>query len=383
MNAYEIWKQYKFLVSTYNTQMMLSDIKMIPHLHGDDLIDVLERLTIHKDINHVNCNAMVGKLEPYICTIPIKNIIELKSQPDLYFNATNPSIIPNPEVPDEFIINVRHVNYHCDEKNKYHCNDPKEQKVHTKAYLYFMDKTLATTKKVILLTDRTEFVKFPSTVEDLEDVRLFVRNKYDIWCTATSRQYFSNTTPQIILSQINYPDKTIVGGIRLIAHDYNIQNDVQKNWLPFIDKQEKLKCIFGFGPQCIIYNIDELTGRCTVAHSYPTNLSFQQNRGGSAPIPFTITNTNVAYMCTVHFAYDQAHVRRKYFHRFIFMNSEYKPVYISRSFTFFKEHDIEFILSCCIASPTSLFFGVGRNDVKAYIMEVSNDSIRDIPRYDI
>jgi len=387
--AYSVWKSQKTTsLSSYNVQNILCDIKMIPVLsdmdHKEELIDILERLTIHKDVNATNCNIMVGKLEPYITVLPHMKKVCLSSQPVQHFNATNPYILSNPEIPDEYIINVRHVNYHCDERNQYHCNNPKESTVHTKNFLYFMDSKLETVKKVIPLKDMTEFVKFPSSVEDLEDLRLFVRDNSYLWCTATSRQILATTVPQIILGHINYPQKIISGGIRLLAHNQNLQDITQKNWLPFVDDNTgDIKCIFSFGPSCIIYNIDELTGRCSMAESYPTPFSFQQARGGSPPVPFQIPGTDVAYIATVHFAYDQPNIRRRYFHRFVFLNGNYKPLSITRSFTFFEPHGIEFVISCCKASPTSMYIGVGQNDVKAYIIEVSNETIQGLVRYNV
>jgi len=368
--------------SSYDTSFILLDNKYSSFIPDKDS---LERLTIHKDINHQNCNSKVEKLIPLINKLPIKQEWKIPSQKIKDYNATNPSIIVNPDNSDEYILNVRHVNYHCDEKNQYHCNNSKETIVHTKNIIYICDKDkFDEPKKTILLTDNTEFIKYPSPVQDLEDIRLVVRNTNEIWCSATSREYLPSTTPQIILSEIKWPQKQINYGLRLIAHDPQLTEIVQKNWLPFMDKSSnQLRFIYSFGPKMIIYGIDEFTGKCFVDKSYDTYLSFQQARGGSSPIPFSIKGTNVAFICSVHFAFDKTDIRRKYFHRFIMLDQHYKPLFITESWYLLDPHSIEFVISACVASPESIYLGVGHNDVEAYIMEINNSDIEALKRYSI
>ena len=380
--AYNFWKSnpptYYSIGSTslagYDTTKILLDTKWVSICTSiqklDECVDALERLTIHKATQYTHCNTFVGKLESYIKVLPHKKLIQLPSQPIQYFKSTNPFIIRNKET-DEFLINVRHVNYYCDLQNQYHCNKPGETIVHTKNFLYFMDKELSLPpKKVMELRDHTTFCKFPSPVQDLEDVRLVYREQQRLWCTATSREILSSTSPQIVLCEVNYPDKEIKNGLRLLCHDSGMVDNVQKNWLPFTHpSNNKLMLLYSTGPNLIIYEMDEWTGKCQPYIEHPTYCSFQQTRGGSPPIPFNIPKTPVAWLYTVHYAYDRPNIRRIYFHRFIFLSETFEPLFASESFTLFEEHAIEFVLSACeSASGDSIYLGVGRNDVEAYII---------------
>jgi hypothetical protein len=388
--AYTYWKEtipdFTLSLKHYDTTHTLLDTKWISLCESlkksEESHFALERLTIHQGIKYQHCNTFVGKLEPLIRVLPSLRILELPAQPIRFFGATNPFIIPNKET-NGFIINVRHVNYHCDEKNQYHCNDPKETIVHTKNILYFMDKELSLPpKKVIELVDRTEFCAFPSPVQDLEDVRLVYREQGRLWCTATSRECMASTMPQIVLSEVNYIDKSIRYGLRLLSHEPEAVNNVQKNWLPFTHPTTgQLLMLYSTGPTFVIEEVDELTGQCNPKVSIPTPCSFQQGRGGSPPILFTIPGTSVAWMYTVHYAYDQPNIRRKYFHRCVFLDQALEPLFITESFTFFKEHAIEFVLSACEADDQSIYFGVGKNDVNAFIIQVRKETLWDLKRF--
>ena len=375
-------------VTLYTSQNMLMDTKLVNYCSSINQLNKakssMERLTIHKDINHNNCNLTVGKMLPYITKLPIKITWKIEPLDIPYFKATNPSIILNPENENELLINVRHVNYYCTEQNQYICNKSGETIVHTKNAIYVVNKDLPSfPKKTFLLEDHTDFVKYPSPVQDLEDIRLVARGN-EIWASCTSRECLADTTPQIMLTQVIWPKKEIIGGLRLLSPDPAAQNVVQKNWLPFIDHRDnELKFIYSFGPNMLIIQPDEFTGLCKVVHSYPTGLSFQQSRGGSPPIVFKLkSDPTIEFMCIVHFAYDQPNIRRKYFHRFIFMDKNYKPVSISEGWFLFEPHSIEFVISA-VALNESIYIGTGRNDVDSYVLEIDNSEIEKLKRWSI
>jgi hypothetical protein len=174
------------------------------------------------------------------------------------------------------------------------------------------------------------------------------------------------------------------GGTRLIIPDNNLVNNTQKNWLPFIDQKTLSLCsVFCTGPTLCITQIDDITGLALPFKQYKTNLSFHQTRGGSPIVPFEFESFH--YMYTVHCSFDQPNIRRKYLHRFVFLGKDYEPLAISESFFIFGDSpsDIEFIISCTVnrKNPNVYLFGVGRNDVEAWIVSINKDDILRLKKY--
>lgn len=364
----------------YDKQCFLVDLKDANTRSAEECRSALERLTMIDDITLSYRCDMIIKLKPFVRPLVEKR--RLYKLPNIslpFYNVTNPYIMVDPSTSNSYIINARHVNYHCNEQNEYHCNDPSEKIVHTKNVLYYMKDLNAAPDKTVLLSDHTQYVKYPSPVMDLEDIRLFVRNNGSIWCTATSRECLPSTKPQIMLCSV-HPDKGEVShGLRLLSPVSTDINETQKNWLPFIDDNDgMLSCIYSSGNKMLICAVDDVTGQCMVKYMYDTNLSFQQVRGGSPPCRFLHRSIpNVRYIYFVHYTHDQPNKRREYYHRIIYLGDKYKPLYISDTFTLLDTPGIEFVISCCpcVHDSSSVMIGFGVNDVQAYILQVSIEDI--------
>lgn len=363
----------------------LSQLDMLPMIKNQEDKNNLEILCMLNDVQPQNRIKFLQKLIPLVPQLSTKRLIELPGHDLPFYKPTNPSIISNPDVPGEFIVNVRHVNYHCNEQNEYHCNNSDEKIVHTKQVLYFLDKNL-NIKRKLPLTESTSFLRYPSPVQDLEDLRFASMNTTNsLVATCTSREYMANTMPQQMLVTVRLESKQITGGTRLLCHLENQQGACQKNWLPFFHHQTKQLCaIYANGPSFIVYDLNIITGKPTVMYDYPTRLAFDYVRGGSPPVPFMHNRLpTVSFIVAIHYAYDQPRIRRIYFHRFLFLDEAYKPVAITESFTLLRPHSIEFILSMVPSGHHSVYIGFGHNDVEAYIAEVDDKVISELVYYDI
>lgn len=371
-------------LTKYDKVCFLTDIKDAKTRSATQCKSALERLTMIYDITSNYQRDMIGTLRSVVQPLQHLALYKLPSIGIRHLTVTNPSIIVDPSFGDRYIINARHVNYHCNEKNEYHCNDPKEKIVHTTNVLYYMKDLSKPPDKIVVLKDHTQFVKYPSPVQDLEDVRLFVRRDDSVWCTATSRECLPSTSPQILLCSVHPDSADISDGLRLLSPVVSEVEGSQKNWLPFLDEYDgTLSCIYATGKNMLVCAINEITGQCDVKYMYDTNLSFQQARGGSSPCVYRHRLLPmVHFIYFVHYAYDQPGLRREYYHRIVYLGEKYKPLYISHTFTMMNQRGIEFVLSCCpcVTDSASLMVGFGVNDVEAYIMQVSMDSIAALPK---
>lgn len=384
----QIEPKYKELENTtmisYNEESRLADVQWVNLQANQNQAkkcrSALERLILTNSIHWqkaVPCKAILENLAP---ALQVSRRLKFADIGISDYKPTNPSIVASPIVPGEWWVNVRYVNYHCNEKNEYHCNNPNEKVVHTKSVFYAISKTFQTTCTFIW-EDKTTFLKWPSPVMDLEDVRIVTRGN-ELLCTATSREVLASTEPQIVLCKMNIQTRKITGGLRLIAPKLDEQYVCQKNWLPFVDSTGSLCVVYTFGPMFQILEVDEITGQCTVKHEFPTGLRFQDVRGGSAPVPMKFRN-QAGYICTVHYAYDQPNVRRHYLHRFIWLDMQYRPKYVSQSWTLHGAPlGIEFVMSA-VASGDSILLSYGKNDIEAYLAEVAVSTICDLEYFAI
>src|SRR5690606_2381703 len=100
-------------------------------------------------------------------------------------------------------------------------------------------------------------------------------------------------------------------------------------------------------------------GKTTIEKTWPTHIAMDAVRGGAPPVPWGTDQ----YLTVVHTALqNDPKVRRKYFHRFVIHDAEYRPIAISQQWNFSgAAFDAEFVISCVRASPDSYYLGYGQN----------------------
>ncbi len=276
------------------------------------------------------------------------------------WNLCNPAILMGGEY-----MTVRSVNYKLDTTNgKYHPGT--NGKVNTRTYILDNNNS----RRYILQEAENAQVptKFPSSVEDYEDVRMFFcqGNWYGI---ATSREMNAKTTPEMVLlhflPETNLPPHRIHKVVRLRGHE---DHKTQKNWMPFVHNDQPL-LVYMCEPLTILQpNLE--TGQVTITQMTPNPWWCPKHyRGGSGGVAWQDGFLFLVHEVAFPYADDD---RRVYTHRFIFLSrseDQWCITRISQPFWFFHK-GVEFVVGMARTSDTTLEIGVGKNDCEAWIVSV-------------
>ena len=301
--------------------------------------------------------------------------------------ASSPCIVPNPDDPEGFLVSVRHVNYEFLPNNRYpilpayQASVPAALKdcVRTKNVLHVCTKDL-TLLQTVPLEDKTTFLKWPSSVLDLEDLRLFSLPDGMLLGLAASREVLVSTQPQCVLVHVDAPGKAVRDGVRLLAPKAEETELCQKNWLPVALPDGMPGALYLLGPEAILVAINPVTGVCDPVRSWTTGLASHAVRGGAAPVPWE----HGLFIAVVHTSLQEQGVRRRYVHRFLLLAEDYRPLALSEHWNFSGQAlHAEFVISCVRASESTYYLGYGENDGVSKVAEVAVDVIKDLHWYKV
>lgn len=149
-------------------------------------------------------------------------------------------------------------------------------------------------------------------------------------------------------------------------------NRCEKNWLPFIDPQGKLKLIYSYDP-FVIFSPDFDTGECDAAYIDQPEYDFTSFRGSAAPIPF-----DNGYLMIIHEVVHYPDFSRCYLHRFVSLDSQFVIQKVSKPFVF-QHQGVEFCLSMTIDhAGKDLIIPIGIEDREIYLTFVDLDTVRSL-----
>ena len=348
----------------------------------------LQRLLLSHRVSWEVSQTLQKSALPFVLMLPTVRTVVFEPSAGPGYVASSPFVIPNPDDPKGFLVNVRHVNYRFTEDNQYPllpdyvATAPTSTRkcVRTRNVIHVCASDLTTLKKEVL-EDHTSLFRWPSPVLDLEDLRLVALPSGALVGIAASREVVVSTLPQPVLVSVSWPKKECTGGVRLRPHTLDLEAVPQKNWLPFWCNQTKrLLAFYAYGPEAIIYVIEPNTGTCTVDKTWTTGLAMHAARGGAPPVQWE----DGLFLSVIHTSLQAQGVRRKYFHRFVLHAADYQPLAISQQWNFSgTAYDAEFVISCARASESTYYLGYGQNDGVSKVAEVSSDTIKGLWWYKI
>ena len=262
------------------------------------------------------------------------------------YQVSSCSIIP---YNDQYIMNTRYVNYSIDPHGSYIMRSP-DGNVKTKNGMTMLNKSYYPLENTMM---KEEYKTYPSNIEGLEDVRLFVC-KDKIHFTASSK------------------NATNDGRIHIVMGEYDIQNvkmhtisvikppkesECEKNWI-FVPG-DTFQFIYGWYPMQIgsVTRSDTKsdTDTLTIHTTFKTPPIFSRFRGSSG-----ICEYDGKYWCVVHFV--RYSTPRVYYHCVIQLNHNMKPLKYSLPFVF-RKHAIEYCLGFHIKNSVACFiFSQNDND---------------------
>jgi len=151
--------------------------------------------------------------------------------------------------------------------------------------------------------------------------------------------------------------------------------ETQKNWLGFMH-QGALHYIYNFSP----FKVCDASGKVKVQVNWDGPLTLKEYRGSAGPVAWS--GPNEAYLCVMHKVYigDEG---RRYYHRFMTLDSELRPSRVS-CFVRMTHERVEYWSGMCPSlEGDSYWITYGTRDSEAYIAEMTKSSIENLLMYDM
>lgn len=291
------------------------------------------------------------------------DLIKIAPAMEAFERPCNPSIL---RLRDGYLMSCRAVSYEVDPYQRYHSTSP---------------DGLYRTRTAFLKTDRAlgfKWQRFMSgepeplratLVRGFEDARIF-RFNGGLAALATSQEHHPSGLIQMSLLLL---DRTG----RILHHKplWGFGDElVQKNWLPFVDRDGGLRALYSYEPT-VVLAIDSETGKCTAACTRSSGRGLTGWRGSAGPIGLP-DEQGGGWLAVVHQALMLG--RRYYLHRFVRFDRDWNLVAVSRPF-YMLRRGIEFVCGLCLAhGGDHLLLSFGVNDGEAWLLRKPLNVVLDL-----
>lgn len=281
------------------------------------------------------------------------------------FRMMNTSMVYN-ETTGTISMMVRAVNYEKKNRSFELLSGSQDKVFISKNYFIEMD----TTYRMLSFCEVQDRSRLPiymsSPFHGYEDARLFQYN--DKWMfTATYSQLRSYFLPTMVLCTLD-GDRAITSVLPLKCQD---QRCIQKNWLPFVDRQGRLLVIYKMSP-FIINEINPITGDYKEIVNVPMpSINFPFARGSCSPIPY-----NKGYLFLIHMVNTDYEEEDVYWSKMVWMNEELVPKKISG--TFYLHHKGNEFISGMFKTCDDFYMSFSIKDKEAKLAKITWTSIKTI-----
>jgi hypothetical protein len=298
--------------------------------------DAANRLTLKKSVPYaIKENSRSNML---FYTQNLKNARFYPIQMTPPFIQANKSYIPMnasiQKVNAGYAVICRTVNYTQKGGKNYHSIDPFDEIIRTRNFFLHCDTNFNTFSQKEIV-EHLPFKHYPTLVAGLEDCRL-IKLKENYWFTCATYETSANRIEQSLCKLASQETNNVIEIEKLIPLKNTPLRQYEKNWLPFVVKDE-LYAVYSSNP-FIIYKINSETGACTTALQYDPSHDFSTFRGSASPIAF-----DNGYLMLIHEVIFNENQERFYTHRFVYLDKKFKVQKLSKPFTFLHQ-GIEY---CC------------------------------------
>lgn len=252
----------------------------------------------------------------YAPKISTTNIEDSTSNIDENFNSSTPSMVLHN---NGIVTNVRHVNYHIDDRGGY----IQKENIETRNVLHIdIPKSNGGIITIPLIYNKL----LDNTYVGLEDVRLFSHQDKLLYNANRGLGY---STFVIEHGEIDINTGDVISSVLLHIENANgkTQQQIEKNWVLFEDTNSTLKCIYQWHP-LVIGDIDANSGLYKVTHEITTPRCFKYLRGSTNGVRVG----NEIWFISHIVSYED---RRYYYHVFVALDPmTFEVCRFSRFFTF-------------------------------------------------
>lgn len=311
------------------------------YVHDDKKIGLKDSIKYLLQSSHLSHNV-ISNIKFY--TTSISNQLEKLNIPNVFSDEFHPSAVSIVKYP---FANVRFINYKIEKDGSY--TTPKGIVETRNAYVNLESgETVAGFKE-------PEYV-FDTHIKGLEDLRLYTKDD-KLRFTATSFKQFILDKISIVEGEYDY-ENGVFKDYKGILSPFN--SDCEKNW---VNIQGTDEFIYSWSPlrtgkiveNKFIYNRE---------HNTPP--FFEHLRGSSQIIPW-----NNRWLALVHFV--EYSIPRKYYHCFVELDSNFKPLKITLPF-YFRDNAIEYCI-CIRKIDSNIECYVSFNDSDPHKVIVSENSL--------
>jgi len=346
----------------------------------------LDQLDLKTKLNWHEFNSLFGHMHWYDWCLKPRNLTRFQIPLDKLpwasegegaaWQPFNPSIRVKG---GKYLVNLRYANYYTAEA-KYYNYRAFHGKVLTRNCLTTMSGgEWNNPLSVEEIKISSKFSQHDHHIQGVEDCRL-IQGSDDLEFLGTSQSYSHNKTNKIFHvwrgedeSEWSLKQMPLPPGVN--------PGDTQKNWLGFKHEGE-LHYIYNFSP----FKVCDAAGKVKVEmNGSPLNL--REYRGSAGPVPWTSSSASAdvkdeAYLCVMHKVYIGEDGRR-YYHRFMTLDSNLQPSRVSCFVRFTKERVEYWSGMCPSLSGDSYFITYGTRDSEAYIAEMGSADIEPLLMYNM
>ena len=290
----------------------------------------------------------------------------------------NPSIRVKPDR-SGYLLNLRCANYYTAEAKHYHYRAFHGQ-VLTRNCLMDMPKEAGWNNPASLEEIKVDerFPQHDHYIRGVEDCRL-IQGTSELEFLGTSQSYSDNKTNKIF-HVWRAPNEKAWSLKQMPLPQGVSPTETQKNWLGFRTAAGQLNYIYSFSPFRIcsaegkdVVNVDTTKGP----------LSLKEYRGSAGPVAWSSPSVlDEAYLCVMHKVYVGGEGRR-YYHRFMTLDKEYRPSRISCFVRFTKERVEYWSGMCPSLEGDSMWITYGTRDSEGYIAEMPLTAIESLLMYNM
>lgn len=312
-----------------------------------DVLHACEAIILSPDAEPYSRDIAIQNVTRYIDLLPARQRLAIGCEIPPKYNPANPSII---RTTNGYLCNVRCVNYLIHSKGRFTINDP-YQVARTRNFLVTLDEKFKAKRQVELM-NKSPTPLYLSRVVGLEDIRLFGDRYFFCTCLEVNKW----NIPQTCWGTYDREGKVS----RLVPLQVGEKLQIEKNWLPFMTKDGKLRFVYSVGPLrmfevAVDGTITEIVNRSlTEAH-------VEEFRGSGSPIPY-----KGGWLATIHQV--QHTPPRRYLHRLVWFDQDFTRIRYGPLFCF-TEPKIEYNLAIC-HSPNGLVVTYSVNDASAMLAVV-------------
>jgi len=302
----------------------------------------------------------------YAAALPADAYVRITPKVPAAYAPCNPSILRSG---DGYLINCRSVSYRMDGYQAYTAAEA-DGILRTKNFLVRTDRELRYLDQQEIVCDTPPLREV--WVRGLEDARLFEKDGR-IGFTATTTEHHPAGPVRMCVAVLGPPDSPVHPlPIRGFGEDR-----VQKNWLPFVDRESKeLLALYGLDPLTVL-RIDPESGMAERVVEKPQGRELSRFRGSAGPIELPVSAGGGRLVIVHEVAFQGL---RYYMHRFLRISDAWDVVEASRPF-FFMRRGIEFACGAALShGEDELLITFGVEDREAWLCRIRLETVTQLLR---